>query len=233
MDESRVWNESRVQVVDESRVWNESRVQGCAVSLYGVPRESERSRYICCAAPCRFVVRHERFRFVVRHERCRFMVRHERAPCRYVLRLSRHERLAIGCATRERIVWVTGRCATTVHSEVHHDRGTGRCATAQGGAPRQSASLGRHKRACVFGAQGEWGERPLGTVSPRATPLLTILLIWVQGESVLAGAGAPARYVVYHEMVLTGSLRLHCSTAVEPAWLARYGPRIYALGRSS
>eukprot|EP00762_Andalucia_godoyi_P003057 ANDGO_04155.mRNA.1 putative pre-mRNA-splicing factor ATP-dependent RNA helicase mog-1 len=46
--------------------------------------------------------------------------------------------------------------------------------------------------------------------------------------SALYGAGVAPEYVVYHELILTNKEYMQVATAVEPAWLARFGPSWYA-----
>ena len=47
--------------------------------------------------------------------------------------------------------------------------------------------------------------------------------------SALYGMGDLPRYIVYHEVVLTGKMQhANCATAVDGSWLVRYGSVFYA-----
>ncbi|KAM1244696.1 hypothetical protein COP2_037094 [Malus domestica] len=49
---------------------------------------------------------------------------------------------------------------------------------------------------------------------------------WFQQHpsSALYGMGCNPDYVIYHELVLTMKEYMQCATAVEPQWLAEFGP---------
>jgi pre-mRNA-splicing factor ATP-dependent RNA helicase DHX38/PRP16 len=60
--------------------------------------------------------------------------------------------------------------------------------------------------------------------------LRTSVLCYLHPTSALAGLGYNPEYVVYHELVYTGTKEyMHCVTAVEPQWLAELGPMFFTL----
>ncbi|GJD06313.1 Pre-mRNA-splicing factor ATP-dependent RNA helicase PRP16 [Galdieria sulphuraria] len=60
--------------------------------------------------------------------------------------------------------------------------------------------------------------------------LRTSVQCYLHPSSALAGLGYNPEYVVYHELVYTGTKEyMHCVTAVEPQWLAELGPMFFTL----
>eukprot|EP00871_Galdieria_phlegrea_P004936 jgi/Galph1/5443/GphlegSOOS_G4026.1 len=60
--------------------------------------------------------------------------------------------------------------------------------------------------------------------------LRTSVQCYLHPTSALAGLGYNPEYVVYHELIYTGTKEyMHCVTAVEPQWLAELGPMFFTL----
>ena len=51
-------------------------------------------------------------------------------------------------------------------------------------------------------------------------------------SSALYGLGYTPDYVVYHELIMTSKEYMQCVTAVEPHWLAEFGPMFFTLKES-
>lgn len=51
-------------------------------------------------------------------------------------------------------------------------------------------------------------------------------------SSALYGLGYTPDYVVYHELIMTSKEYMQCVTAVEPSWLAEFGPMFFTLKES-